>query len=51
MAEKFCSNFGGGPHHLKIGKSFEKKGGNSVFHSIRFAPILVKLKYMNLQCW
>jgi len=43
MAEKFCSNFGGGPHHLKIGKSFEKKGGNSVFHSIRydFTPLSV----------
>ena len=35
MAEKFCNQFGSGPHHLKIGKSFEKKSGNSVFHSIR----------------
>ena len=36
MAEKFCNQFGSGPHHLKIGKSFEKKSGNSVFHSIRW---------------
>ena len=50
MAEKFCSNFGGGPHHLKIGKSFEKKGGNSVFHSIRFVSTSIKLRYMNPQC-
>jgi len=43
MAEKFCNQFGSGPHHLKIGKSFEKKNGNSVFHSIRydFTPLSV----------
>lgn len=43
MAEKFCSEFGSGPHHLKIGKSFEKKGNNSVYHSIRydFTPLSV----------
>lgn len=43
MAEKFCSQFGSGPHNLKIGKSFEKKSGNSVFHSIRydFTPLSV----------
>lgn len=34
MAEKFCRNFGGGPHQLKIGKSFDRKD-KSVFHSIR----------------
>jgi len=36
MAEKLCQKFGPGPHTLKIGKSFEKKGGNSVYHSIRY---------------
>lgn len=36
MAEKLCQKFGPGPHALKIGKSFEKKGGNSVYHSIRY---------------
>ena len=40
MAEKFCNQFGSGPHHLKIGKSFEKKNGNSVFHSIRWVNII-----------
>ena len=34
MAEKFCRNFGSGPHQLKIGKSFDRKD-KSVFHSIR----------------
>jgi len=44
MAEKFCQKFGNGVHNLKIGKSFEKKGGgNSVYHSIRydFKPVSV----------
>jgi len=43
MAEKFCNKFGPGAHQLKIGKSFEKKGGNSVYHSIRydFKPVSV----------
>jgi len=43
MAEKFCNKFGGGPHQLKIGNSFQKKGNNSVFHSIRydFTPLSV----------
>jgi len=43
MAEKFCSEFGGGPHQLKIGKSFEKKGGSAAFHQIRydFTPLSV----------
>jgi len=43
MAEKFCQKFGTGVHQLKIGKSFEKKGGNSVYHSIRydFKPVSV----------
>jgi len=36
MAEKLCQKFGPGPHSLKIGKSFEKKGGSSVYHSIRY---------------
>jgi len=36
MAEKLCQKFGNGPHALKIGKSFENKGGNSVYHSIRY---------------
>jgi len=44
MAEKFCQKYGNGVHNLKIGKSFEKKGGgNSVYHSIRydFKPVSV----------
>jgi len=43
MAEKFAKKFGNGSHKLNIGKSFEKKGGNSVFHSIRydFTPLSV----------
>jgi len=43
MAEKFANQFGPGAHQLKIGKSFEKKGGNSVYHSIRydFKPVSV----------
>jgi len=43
MAEKFANKFGPGAHQLKIGKSFEKKGGNSVYHSIRydFKPVSV----------
>jgi len=43
MAEKFCSKFGQGAHQLKIGKSFEKKGDNSAYHSIRydFKPVSV----------
>lgn len=42
MAEKFCRNFGSGPHQLKIGKSFDRKD-KSVFHSIRydFTPLSV----------
>jgi len=43
MAEKFCSKFGQGAHALKIGRSFEKKGDNSAYHSIRydFKPVSV----------
>jgi len=43
MAEKFCKQFGNGPHQLKIGKSFEKKSNNAVFSSIRydFTPLSV----------
>jgi len=50
MAEKFCKKFGPGAHQLKIGKSFEKKGGNSVFHSIRydFKPVSVDEEKMGM---
>lgn len=43
MADKFCQKLGTGVLPLKIGKSFEKKGGNSVYHSIRydFKPVSV----------
>ena len=50
MAEKLIKNLGSGPHTLNIGKksdtfmklnkysgkSFEKKSGGSVYHSIRY---------------
>jgi len=36
MAEKFRNKFGTGAHQLKIGNSFQKKGGNSVYHSIKY---------------
>ena len=43
MAEQYLNKFGPQAHQLKIGKSFEKKGGNSVYHSIRydFKPVSV----------
>ena len=44
MAEKFCSEFGGGPHQLKIGKSFEKKGGSAAFHQIRYYVVWYFIK-------
>jgi len=38
MTEKFCQDWGEGPHKLKLGKSFEPKKGNGapVYNSIRY---------------
>jgi len=38
MTEKFCQDWGQGPHKLKLGKSFEPKkgGGAPVYNSIRY---------------
>merc|ERR1719222_1664683 len=38
MTEKFCQDWGQGPHKLKLGKSFEPKKGSGapVYNSIRY---------------
>lgn len=43
MADKLTSEFGTKVHKLKIGKSFEKKNGGSLFHTVRydFKPVSV----------